>query len=134
MNDNNNGSNLGNMKVFAENFTYYLEQSGELKKDIATIINVSASTITDWVKCRTYPRMDRIEKLADHWGITMADLVEKRSLDNSYFITKEAKATTDELISDPESLAIYQAIKKLSPTNKEIVLNLINSLNGGEKK
>lgn len=134
MSNNNNDSNLGNMKIFAENFNYYLDKSGNLKKDVAKKIGVSACTISDWVKCRTYPRMDKIEKLADLWGINMSDLVEKRSLENNYFITKEAKETANELINDPESLSIYQAIKKLSPTNKEIVLNLINSLNGGGDK
>lgn len=133
MSNKQNDSNLGNMKIFAENFNYYLEMKDEKKKDVAAAINVSASTICDWVKRRTYPRMDRIEKLADHWGITMSDLVEKRSMDNSYYLKKEAKAMADELINNPESLAIYQSLKKLSPKNKEIVKALINSLMEGEK-
>lgn len=134
MGTNNNDTNLANMQVFAENFNYYLGLKTELKKDVAKTIGVSASTICDWVKCRTYPRMDKIERLADHWGITMSDLVEKHSMDNSYYLTKEAKETADELINDPESLKIYQSIRTLSPENKEIVLSLINSLNGGGKK
>lgn len=133
MSNNNNDSNLGNMQIFAENFNYYLEMKDELKKDVAAAIGVSASTICDWVKCRTYPRMDRVENLAKHWEINMSDLVEKRSMDNSYYLKKEAKAMADELINNPESLAIYQSLKKLSPKNKEIVKALINSLMEGEK-
>ena len=132
MGKNERASNLGNMQVFAENFRYYLEKSGELKKDLAKHVNISPTTFSDWLNCRTYPRMDRIERLAEHWGITMADLVEKHSVENDYYLEKEAKIIAEEFADDPDAYAIYQAIKKLSPTNKEIVLNLINSLNGGK--
>ena len=120
------------MKIFAENFNYYIKQTGETQRDLAKRINVCASTICDWRKCRAYPRMDKIEKLAKHWGITMSDLVEKRSLDSTYYLEKEAKSIAEEFVDDPAAYSIYQSIKKLSPANKVIVLSLINSLNGGE--
>lgn len=134
MSNYRNDSNLGNRKVFSENLRYYIGKSGEKKKDVAKKCGISATTISDWLSCRSYPRMDRIEALAKHWGINMSDLVEKRSMDNSYYLTQIAKETANELISDPEALKIYQEIKKLSPANKEIVSNLISSLNGGSNK
>lgn len=123
-----NDSNLGNMQIFSENFDYYLKRSGELKKEIAETIDVSASTICDWVKCRTYPRMDKIEKLAEHWGISMSDLVEKRSVENAYHREKYAQLILDEISNDPKAMELYQAIRKLSPKNKEIVKALVDSL------
>ncbi len=129
----NKETNLGNRQIFSENFAYYLEQSGDRKIDVAKKIHVSASTITDWVQGRTYPQMDKIEALAKHWGISMSDLVEKRSLDNASFLKKETQALAEEFANDPESYELYQEIKKLFPRQKEIVLTLIKSL-GEESK
>lgn len=128
-----NDSNLGNKIVFSENLKHYLSKTGDLQRDIARAAKVSEGTISDWLKCRSYPRMDKIQLLAEHWGIDMADLVEKHSLDNKYYLQKEARKMTDELTNHPDMLVMLQKYKKLSPENQEIVKAMINSLNGGDK-
>ena len=127
-----NDSNLGNKKVFSENLRYYLAKSGDKQKDVAAITKVSQGTVSDWLKCRSYPRMDKIQLLAEHWGIEMSDLVEKHTLENKYYLQKEAKKMTEELINDTDSLVMLQKYKKLSPENQEIIKAMINSLSGGK--
>ena len=128
-----NDSNLGNKVVFSENLRYYLAKHGELQKDIATVTNVSQGTVSDWLKGRSYPRMDKIQRLAEHWGIEMADLVEKHSIDNKYYLQKEAKMMVDELTKSPDVLIMLKKYKKLSSANKEIIKAMINSLSGGDE-
>lgn len=125
-----NDSNLGNKIVFSENLKYYLSKSGDLQKDIATVAKVSQGTISDWLKRRSYPRMDKIQLLAEHWGIEMSDLVEKHSLDNKYYLQKECKLMTDELTRNSDMLVMLKKYKKLSPENQEIINAMINSLSG----
>lgn len=127
-----NDSNLGNKIVFSENLQYYLSKSGDLQKEIAIVAKVSQGTISDWLKRRSYPRMDKIQLLAEHWGIEMSDLVEKHSLENKYYLQKEAKKMTEELTTNPEILVMLQKFKKLSLENQEIVKAMINSLSGGK--
>ena len=127
-----NDSNLGNKIVFSENLQYYLTKSGDKQKDIASIAKVSQGTISDWLKRRSYPRMDKIQRLAEHWGIEMADLVEKHTLDNKYYLQKEARKMTEELTRNTETLIMLQKYNKLSPENKAIIIAMINSLSGGK--
>lgn len=127
-----NDSNLGNKKVFAENFNYYLQKSGLMKKEIAEMLKIGQSTVTDWSKMRAYPRMDKVQRLAEIFGIEMSDLVEIRGIESKTYLSKESKKIADDLVANPESLALYQEIKKLSSTNKAIVMALIHSLNGGK--
>lgn len=42
-------------------------------------IGVSYTTVTDWIKGKTYPRIDKIEIMANYFGITKAELVEEYS-------------------------------------------------------
>lgn len=127
-----NDSNLGNRKVFAENLEYYLKKNDMQKKELAQRLGIGQSTVTDWGKARTYPRMDKVQKMAEIFGIEMSDLVEIRGIESKTYVLKEAQKIADDLAENPESFALYQEIKKLSSTNKAIVMALINSLNGGK--
>jgi transcriptional regulator with XRE-family HTH domain len=126
-------SNLGNKTVFSENLRYYIANNNELQKDVAEVAQVSAGTISDWLKRRSYPRMDKIQLLAEHWGIQMSDLVEERSVDNQYYLQKEAKMIAEDLAKSPDVLIMFQKFQKLSAPNKEIIKAMINSLDGGDK-
>ena len=128
-----NDSNLGNKIVFSENLKYYLSLTGQLQKDIAAVAKVSQGTITDWIQTRSYPRMDKIQLLAEHFGIEMSDLVEKRSIDNKYYLQKEAQMLAKDLAKNPDTLIMFQKFHKLSPANREIVRAMINSLAGDIK-
>lgn len=130
--NNKNDSNLGNKIVFSENLNYYLAKSGDKQKDIANVAKVSQGTVSDWLKKRSYPRMDKIQLLAEHWGIEMSDLVEKHSLDNKYYLQKEAKKMTEELTRNTDTLIMLKKYKKLSNEDKAIINALINSLSGGK--
>lgn len=72
-------SNIGNREVFAKNLAYYIEKSGRTQKEIAEIVGVSTSTFNDWVKAKKYPRIDKIEILADYFRILKSDLIEERT-------------------------------------------------------
>lgn len=121
-------SNLGNKTIFSENLRYYLSITGEKQRDIARVAGVSEGTVSDWLKRRSYPRMDKIQLMAEHWGIQMSDLVEERSVDNKYYLEKEAKTIAEQLASNPDMLIMFQEFQKLSPANKEIVRAMISSL------
>lgn len=68
-------------EVFSKNLTRYMKQEGITQKEIAKIAGVSAPTVNNWIKCHKYPRIDRIEKIALHFGIRKSDLIEDKSND-----------------------------------------------------
>ena len=69
-------SNIGNKEIFAKNLAYYLEQSGKDQKEMAEIVGVAPSTFNEWMKAKKYPRIDKIEMLANYFGILKSDLIE----------------------------------------------------------
>lgn len=76
---------LGNKKIMGENTQYYMDKMGIERKDFAKAIGVPYSSLTDWINGKTYPRIDKIEKMANFFGISKSDLVEERK-DDSYYI------------------------------------------------
>ena len=75
-------SNLGNKETFAKNLSYYVIRSGRDQREIAEVIGVAPSTFNEWVKAKKYPRIDKIEMLANYFGILKSDLIEEHNEEN----------------------------------------------------
>lgn len=90
-------SNIGNKETMAKNIAYYLDKSGITQKEMAEIVGVATSTFNDWMKAKKYPRIDRIEIMANHWRILKSDLIEERTKD---FAEREGMKKKNNIISD----------------------------------
>lgn len=72
-------SSLGNKEIMANNIRFYLSQNNISQTEICQTLGFSMSTFSDWVHARTYPRIDKIELMANYFGIEKSDLVEERT-------------------------------------------------------
>ena len=94
-------SDLGNREVFSNNLKRYMEAWNLNRADIAAIVDCPYTTVNDWYNAKTYPRIDMIEKLANHFGIVKADLIESTSKTvtpkRKYLMDRIAKASDDQL-------------------------------------
>ena len=75
-------SSIGNKEIFAKNLSYFIKRCGKDQKEIAEIIGVAPSTFNEWVKAKKYPRIDKIEILANYFGILKSDLIEEKAEKN----------------------------------------------------
>lgn len=101
-------------EVFAKNLRYYLERSGKSQKELAEIVGVSAPTINDWIKGKKYPRIDKIEILADYFGILKSDLIEE-------------KPTADDGLSDKRQ-ALIDFARSVPEEKADLVLRVMKSI------
>ena len=108
-------TNLGNKEVMAKNLTYYVGRSGKTQKEIAAVVGVAPSTFNDWMKAKKYPRIDKIEILADYFGILKSDLIEEKSNERKE-MQKNNDVITDIIIRmrmDNDFLSLVVALNKL---------------------
>lgn len=70
---------LGNKSIMARNIQYYMDLTGKTRNDMCEAFGVKYTTFTDWVKGKTYPRIDSIEKMANYFGVEKSDLIEPRT-------------------------------------------------------
>jgi repressor LexA len=108
-----NKTNLGNKEIFSRNLKRYLENSGKTQKEAAEFVDVSTGTFCDWTKGRSYPRMDKVQKLADFFGIKKSDLVEDVN------IVKESVSNKEQEVLD--------LFHKVPEEKREFVLSLIRA-------
>ena len=79
-------SSLGNKQVMADNIKRLMNEFNASQSDICTRLKLKPSTFSDWVNAKTYPRIDKIELLANYFGVEKSDLIEEKS--ESYLPTR----------------------------------------------
>ena len=72
---------MDNKEIFAINLRRLMEKKGVSRQDLSKVLGVSYFTISDWVNGKKYPRMDKVEMLADYFGILKSDLIEEKGID-----------------------------------------------------
>lgn len=126
-------SDFGNMQVFAKNLKNYLAEKNVTQKELANKMKVSTGLVCDWANARAYPRMDKLQRLADFFGVEKTDLVESHNIDNEFYVSGQVTQIAKEISQDPELILIHQSLKKLSQSDRAIVKALLESLSkGGE--
>jgi transcriptional regulator with XRE-family HTH domain len=63
--------------IFSDNLKRKMQEAGKTRMDICNALGFSYYTVTDWVKGKKMPRMDKVEKLAKYFGCLISDLIEE---------------------------------------------------------
>lgn len=108
-------SNIGNKETMAKNLAYYVNASGRTQRELAEMVGVAPSTFNDWMKAKKYPRIDKIEMLADYFGILKSDLIEERT-EEEKMMKKNNDVIADIIVRmrvDSDFLSIVKAVNDL---------------------
>lgn len=70
---------LGNKSVLSKNLNYYMTLRKKTRDDIAKALEVPYPTVASWCNGLFYPRIDKIELLANFLGVQKSDLVEEKN-------------------------------------------------------
>lgn len=120
-------TNMGNKEVFAKNLAYYVERSGRSQKELSEVVGVATSTFNDWMKAKKYPRIDKIEILANYFGILKSDLIEEKS-DEHREMQKKNDALSDIVIrlqTDDMFFSVVEALYKQDEKKLSGILALL---------
>lgn len=69
-------SDLGNKEIMGKNIQFYMDKYNKSRNDLCNDLGIKYTTLTDWLKGNSYPRIDKIELMANYFGIEKSDLVE----------------------------------------------------------
>ena len=117
---------IGNKAVMSQNLTYYVERSGRTQKELAAMVGVATTTFNDWVRGRKYPRIDKIEMLADFFGILKSDLIEDREemqKNNDILADIVIRARSDEAFRDA-----LVALNRFDSSQVAGIVQMLNAL------
>lgn len=71
-------SDLGNKEILAENLKMFMNKKNVDRNTLSKLLDVPYTTLSDWINAKKYPRIDKIEMLANYFKIEKSDLIEKQ--------------------------------------------------------
>ena len=71
-------SDLGNKEIFAKNLKYYMTINNKNRNDVCRDLDIPYTTFAEWYNGNIYPRIDKIQMLANYFDIKKSDLVENK--------------------------------------------------------
>lgn len=69
---------MENKNIFSENLRRQMTEKNVSRRELSDALGISYYTVTSWVKGTKYPRMDKVEMIANYFGIKKSDLIEEK--------------------------------------------------------
>lgn len=112
---------MNNKSIFANNLKKHMALRGVTRRDLCAALGFSYYTVSDWCNGKKYPRMDKVEILANYFGIQKSDLIEEEIAE------EKEKPIIDDGLTDSQRKLIDFA--KTVPEDKaEMILRVIQSI------
>lgn len=120
-----------NKKIFAKNLNYYMTTNNKTQSDLVTDLNLTASTVSDWANGKKYPRVDKMQLLADYFGILKSDLTEEHET-SKMTDDIELQEYLEELKNRSELRMLFSLTKGATKEDVEKAVRIIEALKKDE--
>lgn len=120
---------MENKAIIAKNLAYHVKRSGKTQKELSMIVGVAPSTFNDWMKGKKYPRIDKIEILADCFGVMKSDLIEEKS-ESIDEMRKNNDTLTSIIIKmrkDQSFMSLVDDLRKLDEEKISSIRNMVSA-------
>ncbi|HFI0529469.1 TPA: XRE family transcriptional regulator [Streptococcus suis] len=104
---------IENKDIFSKNLKYYMDKKGVDRNQLCSDLDLKYTTVRDWIKGITYPRIGKIELLANYFGINKSDLIEEKSTTTTSIPFQNF---------DPRQAILLSNYSKLNETRKNKLL------------
>ena len=113
-------------RIFSTNLNRYLNERHKSQVEVANAIGVSQQTFNTWSRGIALPRMDKIQKLADYFGIGKNDLIDEPKKDYDVVINPSEPG-------DPIIVEVKRISEDMSTDSKIQLLKYARFLKESEK-
>lgn len=122
-----------NKKIMAANIRRYMEIKGVTNQQLCDALGFKYTTFMDWIKAVTYPRIGKVEAMANYFGCEKSDLIEEQ-------LTPEKEKDNDTLASiivrmrtDQKFRSVVESIYNMNTAQLESVDQMLKTLEAFRK-
>ena len=109
-----------NMKeIFVRNLKYLMEARGISQADICRRLDVSSATVSNWFTGQKYPRIDKMQRLADMLGVNYSTLTTENGLKDY-----EDQMRLEALHQNPKLGLLFDHSRKMSGEDVDFMIRI----------
>ena len=109
-------------EIMARNIKRYMERKGVTNQQICDALGFKYTTFLDWINAVTYPRIGKVEAMANYFGIQKSDLIEEKTT-----------APVGDGLSDSQR-KLFELAKDLPEEKAALLLELMRSMIGSGRE
>lgn len=112
-------------EIIAQNITDLLESRGKTQFDLAEYMEVSQATISNWCNGIKMPRMDKIDRICEFFGVKRSQLMEPGAHEpQSYYLDPDAAAFAQEIADRPGLRALFSAARDVNEEDLRFMVEM----------
>ena len=110
-------------EIFIKNLRYIMEKKGITQADICRELKIPSATISNWCTGQRYPRIDKMQQLADMLGVAFSTLTTEHGLQDY-----EDQQRLEALHQDPRLGLLFDRTRKMSHDDVEFMLQFADRI------
>ena len=119
--------------MFARNLTNQLNRTGIKRADLAAMLHVSPSAVSQWCQGIYVPRVEKIDQMAKIFGCQRSDLMTDSTERKEYYLNEYAAGLAEFLHQAHEYRVLFDAARDVKPEDTEIVKTLLDRFKKGNE-
>lgn len=124
-----------------EIFSELLQKHNVTPYKVSKETGVSQSTLSDWKRGKSIPKIDKLQKIADYFGVPLGYLMGTEELEpptatdknnNTIVLDDDALELLEELKNRPEMKTLFSVSKKATKADILKAVKIIEALKGDD--
>ena len=118
-----------------EIFAKLMKANGCTAYQVSKATGIAQSTLSDWKSGKSVPKADKIQKIADYFGVPAEYLMtgEEKKDGPKYYLNDETAAIAQDIFENKELRLLFDAARDADPEDLETVHSMLLALKRKEK-
>lgn len=114
-----------------KNFAELLDRNNIKTNEVAKATNIPASTFTDWKKGKSSPKQEKLQKIADYFGVSIEYLMTGKERESNF--TDENAHLVAKIRRESKTNKVIGKLMDLPYEKREKILDVLEMLINNEK-
>lgn len=118
-----------------EIFERLLQSFNTTPYKVAKETGIAQSTLSDWKRGRSVPKQDKLQKIADFFGVSLEYLMTGKEKEGSakYYLNEETAEMAQKLFENRNLRALFDAAQDASPEDLKTTYDMLMALKRKER-
>lgn len=116
-------------------FERLCEKLGVTPYRVCKETGITTATISNWKAGRYTPKQDKLQKIAEYFGVTVEYLMTGEEKEDSpkYYLNKETAAIAQDIFENKELRLLFDAARDATPEDLKLTHDMLLALKRKEK-
>lgn len=122
-------------KAFSRNLKYYMAKEGKTQADMVKYMKISPATASDWCNERKIPRADKLQAIANWFGISLLELTSDgnpydrtTAANDDWYSDQTVKRIAERMKADKDYQVFFEAASNIRREDLDIATQIIKRL------